>query len=296
MLFFAAITVQAMPGTSSGGGCDAANPTSVDNQCPDPCSPCGGACGYAANPTVDEVVADCPSWEYDPVLPGCAETTNCYQFEAVATSVSFGVIINSTCTSGNVTYVDWSLYESCSGAAVQTGDLSSLTFTGLTIGVVYTFCYTIQVPDGCYHTLHYPFFVGATEAPLSNDDIIADVSNDNGANVIDWYVSETECDYYVIQRKQDGSLWKNLAKVNSTSSNKYSYQDKTFNKGYNYYRIEQVYNSASVFSDDVVIENITSTKTAIKIYNLNGQEVNITTKGLVIKVYADGTAEKIFNP
>ena len=295
LMLFGANSTYAMPGWG-GGSCDAANPAGVDNICPDPCNPCGGACGWETAPAVQDVVDNCNSWEYDPVLDGCWETTNCFQFEAVNTTVSFGVIINSTCTNGNVTYMEWSLYDNCSGAAIQTGDLSDLTFENLDIGTVYTYCYTIQVPSGCYHTLHYPYFVGASETFLSNEEIVANIVPTEDANTISWSVFDVNCSHYIVQRKNETSDWKDVTKINASSSSKYNYQDKSFDEGYNYYRIKQVYQSGfEGFSDVLVVENKRAVKKVVRMYNLHGQEVDENYKGFVIKTFADGTAKKAFN-
>jgi hypothetical protein len=285
--------VSAMPGNAGGGGgCDVNNPAGTTNLCSNPCSPCGAACGFASNPTVDQVVDNCPAFDYNPALAACYQSTNCFTFTASATTVSFGVIISSTCTNGNVTYVNWSLYSNCSGAAIQTGTLSSLSFSGLTVGASYTFCYTFQVPSGCTHSTHYPYFVGAT--PLSNNEVVVKAENKNNKNVIKWSVFDNEdCSHYTVERKNEDSSWKEIAKISSNNSGSFTFEDDTYAFGNNYYKIKQYANSGNVFgSDIVVINNKARVKKSVGVYNIHGQKVAEDAKGFVIIIFEDGTVEK----
>jgi hypothetical protein len=292
-LFAFSFNANSLPG-GGGGGCDAANPAGVTNLCPDPCSPCGAACGFASNPTVQEVVDDCPSWGYSPNLASCWESTNCFTFQASATTVSFGVIINQiNCGGGNVTYVEWSLYSNCAGAAIQTGTLASLSFSGLTIGNTYVFCYTLQVAgDGCEHSLHYPYFVGAT--PLSNNELVVKAENKNNKNVINWSVFDVDgCGHYTIERKNESSSWKEIAKISADGSSMFKFEDDSYNSGYNYYKIKQHYTSGYVLTSDVVvINNMARIKTPAGVYNVYGQKVADDAKGFVVIIFEDGSVEK----
>jgi gliding motility-associated-like protein len=131
-----------------------------------PCASCTAACpacGFATTPTVAQVTANCPNYPYTPALAGGQTSTRCHTFVANNTTVSFNVIINSTCTGGNVTNFSWTLQSNSCGAILQSGTLASLQFTGLTIGQSYTFCYTFTVPAGCNQFTHYPYFVGACD-------------------------------------------------------------------------------------------------------------------------------------
>ena len=277
-----------------GGGCDPANPAGTTNLCADPCSPCGAACGFATNPTVDQVIDNCPSWEYNPALAGCFQTTNCQTFTAAATTVNIGLIINSTCTDGNVVYFNWSLYTNCSKAATQTGSLATtLTMTGLTIGVTYSYCYTLQVPDGCSHTLHYPYFVGAT--PLSNEASTLSAKFSENSNQLKWTVPNNDAfASFEIEYKNEDAEWTTIHKVTASErSVMYTYSHNNFSAGQNYYRIKQLSKSGGyTHSNITTLSNKSIVKRIAKTYNLQGQEVASDAKGFVIVVFEDGTVEK----
>jgi len=135
----------------------------VCDTCP---NPCGSAQGFATPPTIQDVINGCTTADFQPALPGGSTHTFCNSFTATNTSVNFQVIITSTCGTGNVTNFSWTLFNSPScGAAIQTGNLSNLTFTGLTLGNSYVFCYTFTVPFTCTHSRHCPYFVGAFVPP-----------------------------------------------------------------------------------------------------------------------------------
>lgn len=150
-----------------GGGGGGGN----NNLCPTCDNPCGDAQGFATPPTVDEVVAGCESAPFVPELFSGSLNTFCYSFSATAPSVDFQVIITSDCGAGNVTNFSWTLYNAACGAPIQSGTLASLTFSPLTIGNNYVFCYTFNVPFGCSHEIHCPYFVGASVDPCPTAEI-----------------------------------------------------------------------------------------------------------------------------
>lgn len=153
-------------GCLSGGGGGGGN-----QLCPSCENPCGDALGYATPPTVQQVVDDCDNDDFIPPLASNSLNTFCNSFTATATSVDFNVIITSDCGAGNVTNFSWQLYDITCGAPIQTGSLASLTFSPVTPGNSYVFCYTFNVPFGCTHSLHCPYFVGATVDPCPTASI-----------------------------------------------------------------------------------------------------------------------------
>lgn len=155
--------VNCIQGGGGGGG--------SNNLCPTCDNPCGDAQGFATAPTIDEVVANCESEPFTPVLAPGSLNTFCYSFTATATSVDFQVIITSDCVGGNVTNFSWALYDAICGAPIQTGTLASLTFSPVDIGNNYVFCYTFSVPFSCTHEIHCPYFVGAEIEPCPTAEI-----------------------------------------------------------------------------------------------------------------------------
>lgn len=206
-------------------------------------SPCGVAQGFAAAPTAATVVAGCTAADYSPLLQPGHTYTFCNTFTAVATTVSFNVIITSNCGAGNVSAFSWNLfnYPSC-GGAIQTGTLASLNLTGLTIGNGYNFCYTFTVPSGCTHTKHCPYYVGATPLPVMLSSFTA--SQTLSTVNLNW-TTETEVnnDYFTIERSRDLVNFEvlDVVKGNGNSNTKINYNliDNNPLKGTSYYRLKQ---------------------------------------------------------
>ena len=212
-------------------------------------TPCGPACGFATSPTVTQVVNTCPSYDQLPYLEGSVADTQCYTFYAVNTTVSFGVIVNSTCQSGNVTNFSWNLYSSPCGAPVQSGTLSNLTFPGLTVGMLYRFCFSFNVPSNCYHTAYWPYFVGAAQLPV-------DLISFDGRVLVDgiklyWSTaSEINNDYFILYKSFDNENYQEIDRIHgygtTNFTTNYEYTDTEICDGIVYYKLKQVdYNGDS---------------------------------------------------
>lgn len=233
---------------AGGGPCSDGANFCINVGVPDPpcntCStPCGTASGYAAPPSTATVVADCQTSPFVPALAASSTNTFCYRFTATNATVNFNVIITSNCGGGNVTNFSWALYNSpACGAAIQTGTLASLTFTGLTVGNSYVFCYTFTVPATCTHSQHCPYFVGATVLPVTLTDFNAKYLN--GGVLLNW-ITETEInnDFFTIERSNDGINYEVFSTIKGAgnSSNKINYNTNDLSplKGTSYYRLKQ---------------------------------------------------------
>jgi hypothetical protein len=249
------------PGGPCGNGGASIQCTSAGEPDPvcDQCSaPCGTAQGFATAPTAQDVVDGCTTSPFVPELQAGSTNTFCYDFGATNTTVDFNVIITSDCGGGNVTNFSWSLYTLGCGAPIQTGTLASLTFTGLTIGTGYVFCYTFDVPAGCTHTQHCPYFVGATPLPVKLTSFTAKVI-DNSIINLDWITaSEINNDFFTIERSKDGFTFEVVGIVdgagNSSMVNDYLMVDDNPYKGTSYYRLAQTdYDGTTVGSDLVAV-------------------------------------------
>ena len=279
------------------GGDEAVYCIDVKNYIPcNNCSvPCGVAQGFPAQPAPATVVASCTATDFSPLLQPGHTYTFCNTFSAVATSVSFNVIITSNCGAGNVSAFTWSLYNypSC-GAAIQTGTLSSLTFTGLTVGNDYNFCYTFTVPAGCTHTKHCPYYVGATVLPIKLLNFNANYIKESGNVVLDWTtISEINNDYFTIEKSIDGENFEVVGIVdgagNSSEIKSYNSLDKNPIPGTSYYRLKQTdFDGEFEYSDlvPVKIEEVISnptvypnpiTNNGVLEFNTNSTDVTVIT-------------------
>jgi len=208
-------------------------------------NPCGPACGFATQPTPAQVTANCPGYPQNQYNEGAVTDTQCYTFNAINDTADFQVIVNSTCGAGNVSNFTWNLYKfgNCAAGPIQSGNLSNLKFTGLTIGAGYVFCYTFTVPVGCYHTAYWPYFIGAT--PLPVELLTFTGERDRDEVVLRWTTaSEVNNDHFTLERSTDKEKFISIGRVdgsgNSTVNNEYSFTDKEPGRGINYYRLVQM--------------------------------------------------------
>ena len=100
--------------------------------------------------------------------------------------------------------------------------------------------------------------------------------------------------YFTVERSVDGKYFETLIHTNgagiSTEIKSYSFTDKNFQMGINYYRLRQTdFNGEYSFSEIVLIDNSLVIKKISKIINLHGQEVDEHYKGVVIIVYTDNS-------
>ena len=226
--------------------------------CPTCTAPCGDAYGYSSTPTVQQVVDDCQTIPFAPALAAGTTHTFCYSFQASATSVDFNVIITSDCgNTGNVTNFSWELYNSTCGSPIQTGTLASLTFSGLTVGNYYVFCYTFTVPSTCSHSQHCPYFVGATTMPV---EFLYFNAYYTGRKVdLVWATaSESNNAYFTVEKSKDAITFETVAVINgagnSTETLVYTATDENPYPGATYYRLKQTdYNGSFKFSPIQVV-------------------------------------------
>ena len=206
-------------------------------------SPCGAACGFTSTPSVVTVTSVCPAYTQRPKIEANETRSQCYTFTANNSTVSFGVIVNTNCGSGgNVSNFTWTLQGSACGSVIQSGTLSNLTMTGLSIGSTYTFCYTFTALNFCYHSIHYPYFVGAQPLPIELINFEANA----GIDVVElqWTTAtETNNDYFTLERSADGKSFEELTIIsgagNSSFLKEYKYTDQKPLSGINYYRLKQ---------------------------------------------------------
>ena len=239
--------------------------TPVCNRC---ATACGPACGFSTAPTVAQVTSSCPAYNQNPFLEGSVADTQCYTFFASNTTVSFNVILNSTCGTGNVTNFTWTLHNAgCT--QIQSGTLSNLTFNNLTIGQRYTYCYSFAVPASCYHTAYWPYFVGASPLPIELSVFTATAID--GKVSVEWSTAtEINNDFFTIERSHDGESFEILhtqkGAGNSSQELNYSFIDEKPLPGISYYRLKQTdFDGTSSYSEVVAVK-LTSEATDFRLY------------------------------
>lgn len=124
----------------------------------------------------------------------------------------------------------------------------------------------------------------------------------DNANLLKFIVaSQTNNDYYTIERTNDGTNWEAIGTIDGEGTTviqrEYAYVDTDYKPGYNYYRIKQTdFDGFSSYSKIIVVNNTPLPKEVEYIVNASGQYTTLNESGLVIIHYTDGTSEKRVNP
>lgn len=124
-----------------------------------------------------------------------------------------------------------------------------------------------------------------------------------GYNTLTWVTAtETNNDYFTLERSIDGFNWVEIATVDGAGTvstpSFYEYKDYEFTEDtVNYYRLKQTdFNGLFEYFQIVYVSNFGIQKkgTLLKTINLMGQEVNQDYEGLVLEHYSDGTIRKVY--
>jgi hypothetical protein len=122
-------------------------------------------------------------------------------------------------------------------------------------------------------------------------------------NEITWKTElEKNNDYFILQRSVDGILWSEIARINGNGNSLlptlYRWEDKDYkDNSLNYYTLNQVdFNGDTTYYDIIYIDNIYEDEPyLIRTIDLNGKTVEETHPGIVIKIYSDGSYNKVVN-
>ena len=126
------------------------------------------------------------------------------------------------------------------------------------------------------------------------------VKFENNNNKLSWSTSsESNNDYFNIERSEDGYNWNSIMTENGAGDSEiqiyYSFVDYNINRIINYYRLKQTdFDGKFKYSDIISVDNSDNKKEVYKVVNILGQEVDLQYyRGLVIIEYMDGSSEKI---
>lgn len=267
---------------------------------------------------------------------GSLENTQWVNFSPAAGSTSFQVVgTNISCTGGACAY-QFGIFSSATACGALTSEgcvangnacgpgpdpnsqvstaggnnlvwsgVSATGFTSTISAAAGTFTGTEEfylVMDGnagasCTYTL-----TGINVIPLPIDIVSFQVKKLENANLIKFEVaSQTNNDYFTIERTSDGMNWTGITNIDGEGTIKqqivYSFADTNFDLGFNYYRIKQTdFDGNSTYSDIRVVNNKVTSTEIERVVNSLGQEVSINHPGIVFVVYVDGKTEKRYNP
>ena len=126
------------------------------------------------------------------------------------------------------------------------------------------------------------------------------VSNGNH-NTLYWITaSESNNDYFTLEKTNDGKTFNIVGTVNGAGNSNtkiiYSFDDTNVNGEISYYRLKQTdFDGNYKYSDIISINNTKPTgKVLVKVVNMLGQEILYDYKGVLIFYYSDGSIVKRF--
>lgn len=138
--------------------------------------------------------------------------------------------------------------------------------------------------------------------PISLISFTGNVIN-GSTNRLQWScATETDNHYFTLERSTDGVTFVAIATIqgagNSDITTSYSYDDRSFASGWNYYRLRQTdFNGVSKVFSIIALDDtgVDTKKNILHVINAIGQEINIDDYGFQIIYYDDGSIQKRIN-
>ena len=120
---------------------------------------------------------------------------------------------------------------------------------------------------------------------------------------LNWVVaSQINNNYFTIYKSKDGYEWEDIVDIGghgtTNTTMNYKWYDNYVEYGVVYYKLRQTdYDGEyeEFLPIAVTIQDPNNRKEIISTINVTGQEINPQTKGLIINIYSDGSAEKKYN-
>lgn len=120
--------------------------------------------------------------------------------------------------------------------------------------------------------------------------------NIDDRNILTWVTgSETNNDYFTLDRSIDGVYFEKIATVKALNTGSmYEFADETFENAVNYYRLSQTDfdGTLRVVGDIIAIDN-REDKVIVGIFDLSGRRVGLDYLGIKVVIFSDGTREVI---
>ncbi|MGV3631239.1 MAG: hypothetical protein ACO1O6_08535 [Bacteroidota bacterium] len=133
--------------------------------------------------------------------------------------------------------------------------------------------------------------------PVDLGDFFA-VNIENKNKLVWTTYSESNSDYFLVERSADGINWRNIAQVEAAHESNgyltYNLLDESYETGMNYYRLSQFDLDGKKQLEKITqIDNSIINEELIGLYNILGQQVDQNYKGIVIRLFKSGRTDKI---
>ncbi len=269
----------------------------------DPGDSRSGSCASPNGPIVCDDLSTYPSGAYltangccYSITPAVKNATYCWTWTAVNTTAildcGWSIVVYAGFSSW---FSDFELYTcdpSCT--LVATG----LSFTGLTIGQCYTWCFDTHMsgggPGGGFNML-CPYVIQTAPLPIVLETFECSSSSDD-IQLVWETATETNCSAFNILRSTDGLNYEEIGTEpgngTTTSPHSYGFNDQSPFPGENYYMLKQVdfFNQGESYSDVITCYSGDGNEVYIY-YDLLGNQVDIqnAVSGLYIQEIQNGS-------
>lgn len=223
------------------------------------------------------------------ISPPVKNATYCWEFTAVNTSLvldcGWSIIVFNSFSSW---FSDFELYT-CTPDCLLVG--TGLSFTGLTVGTCYTWCFDTHMTGGGagggFNKL-CPYVIQTPLLPVELASFYG-IPGENNIQLIWQTESELNCSAFDIMRSTDGLNYEMIGRImgngTTNSTHTYSFQDNAPIDGENYYMLRQLdFNGNENYSNTISCYPITES-TEFIYYNLMGEliETENPTAGIYIE-------------
>ena len=267
---------------NSGGPCGNGADVCVEVITYDPCDlticsdVCYAACEFTSSPATSDVTCCCPSNTYNPPMHE-RDRVECYTFTGNSPSVTFSAILSSDCGGGQFTKLDWTLYDaSCTILEGPTSIFTDNTVTTVS-GLSYTVCYDMTFAE-CNISEMWTYVIVGGVLPITL--LYFRGENIDNMSYLEWVtVSETNNDFFTVERSQDGMIFDEICTIqgsgNSNEPLQYDCTDEYPYNGFNYYRLKQTDFDGQYSYSEIILVNIISNEIEKNVYySITGQRIN----------------------
>lgn len=206
---------------------------------------CGGLCWYNSStaPSTTWIQTNCTPVSLNPAADSYSDLQHCFTFTAQNPTMYLTGIVTTTCPpGGNVTYLNWTLYNNSCGYITGPVDFfANNTITGLTVGQTYRICVRYEVAGGgCSISEFYLAVYG----PLPVVLVSHGARCVGGQGEVSWVTAvEQDVQAFRVERSWDRAAWEAVAEVppqGGAGLKSYRVADPVPVERLTYYRIVEV--------------------------------------------------------
>ncbi len=268
-----------------------------------------GSCASPDGPILTPVLGAYPTYSYlynngycYSFSPPIKNATYCWTFTSPGTTVTLDAGFSYTATGGFSLWFDnFALYTCAPACATVYPPGMTLTYTGLTAGQCYTWCFNTHMTgggaSGGFTTL-CPYIIYTAPLPIELSSFYAVPENETVQ--LNWSTeTELNCSTFDVMRSSDGVGFEKIGTVqgNGTSniSHAYTFIDNAPLNSTNYYQLWEYDFDGDYGVSQVISCTYGETVVNINYYDLTGHLINIdeAAGGMYIKESLTSTSRQI---